>query len=43
VFLGVGAVFAIDAALLRDARLGVVALASLLALAWISGRASSGS
>jgi uncharacterized membrane protein len=43
VFLGVGAVFAIDAALVRDARLGVVALASLLALAWISGRASSGS
>jgi uncharacterized membrane protein len=43
VFLGVGTVFAIDAALLRDARLGLVALASLLALARISGRASSGS
>ena len=43
VFLGVASVFALDAVLLRDARLVVVALASLLALAGISGRASSGS
>ena len=43
VFLLVGAVFALDAALLRDARLGLVAAASLLTLARISGRASSGS
>jgi uncharacterized membrane protein len=43
VFLGVAAVFAADAALLRDARLGLVAMASLATLAWISGRASSGS
>lgn len=43
VFLGVAAVFAVDAALLRDPRLGLIALASLVALARISGRASSGS
>jgi uncharacterized membrane protein len=43
VFLGVAAVFAADAALLADARLVLVALASLVTLAWVSGRASSGS
>jgi len=43
VFLGVAAVFAVDAALLRDARLGLIAVASLLALARFSGTASSGS
>jgi len=43
VFLGLAAVFSVDAATLGDARLGLAALGPAAALLWISGRASSGS
>ena len=43
VFLGLAAVFAIDAATLHDPRLWLAALGSTASLLWVSGRASSGS
>jgi hypothetical protein len=43
VFLGLAAVFAIDAAALRDPALWMAAAGPIAALLWISGRASSGS
>ena len=43
VFLGLGTVFAADAAALRDAGLGAIALGTGAVLLWVSGRAFSGS
>jgi uncharacterized membrane protein len=43
VFLGLAAVFGIDAATLDDPRLWLAALGSTASLLWVSGRASSGS
>jgi hypothetical protein len=43
VFLGLAAVFAVDAVAVADAALAVAAAGAIAALAWITGRASSGS